>query len=156
MPMEPSFRLRISPLISSIRVRFSSIWESADVLRQMILVLKPGGVLYVSLQPYSSPTACLDPRVLYGGIQNEIGLWPHLRPELQDQVRPNAWVNKLRIRDWEGVFRSVTEDAKFIVTPTDRRYIPLASSLKQAGHLQDYSLEELTAGALDVMFQLPK
>jgi SAM-dependent methyltransferase len=138
------------------RAVFQHVGAPCDLLREMARALKPGGVLYVSLQPYTSPTACLDPRVLYGGIENEIGLWPHLRPELQERVRPNAWVNKLRIRDWEGVFHSVSEGAKFIVTPTDGRYIALATSLKQAGHLEDYSVEELTAGALDVMFQLPK
>jgi hypothetical protein len=119
-------------------------------------VLRPGGVLYVSLQPYTSPTGCLDPRVLYGGIDNELGLWPHLRPELRDQVRPNAFVNRLGLRDWQRLFTAIDEHAKFITTPVDERYVPRAVSLKQQGHLPDYTVEELTAGALDVMFQVPK
>jgi SAM-dependent methyltransferase len=133
---------------------FQHLPAPADVVREMVRVLKPGGVLYVVLQPYTSPTGCLDPRVLYGEIDNELGLWPHLRPELQDKVRPNAYVNKLGLRDWVSLFTSLSKDAKFIISPTDERYVPLATSLKQAGHLKQYSIEELTVGALHVMFQL--
>lgn len=137
------------------RAMFQHLPAPVLVIREMARVLKPrAGIAYVSLQPYTSPTGCLDPRALYGGIDNELGLWPHLRPELENKVRPNAYVNKLRIREWVSIFRSVSEDAKFVITPVDGRYVSLAKSLKQEGHLQSYSIEELTAGALDVVFRL--
>ena len=135
------------------RAVFQHVPAPADAIKEITRVLRPGGIAYISLQPYTSPTACLDPRVLYGGVDNGIGLWPHLRPELKDQVKPNAYINKLGLRDWRRIFTEVSTSPVFILTPVDTRYFELAPALQQSGHLKDYSIEELTTGALDVMFR---
>jgi SAM-dependent methyltransferase len=135
------------------RALFQHLRDPAGGIREISRVLKIGGIAYISLQPYTSPTGCLDPRVLYGGIENELGLWPHLRPELKEDVRPMCPLNKLGLRDWKSLFNSECEAPHFTLTKVQEPYFPLANDLKQAGHLKDYSVEELTTGALDVMFR---
>jgi SAM-dependent methyltransferase len=137
------------------RAVFQHLPNPACAIREIIRVLRDGGIAFISLQPYTSPTACLDPRVLYGGVDNELGLWPHLRPELKDRVRPNASLNKLGLMNWKLIFRESCDSPRFVLTKAPDIYFPLAAKLKDAGHLSDYSLEELTTGALDVMFRKP-
>jgi SAM-dependent methyltransferase len=137
------------------RAVFQHLPAPSDAIKEISRVLKPGGIAYISLQPYTSRTACLDPRVLYGGAGDDFALWPHLRPELKDKVKPNACLNRLGLPEWRRIFTADTRDPVFIVTPVDDRYAALAAALKEAGHLREYSMEELTAGALDVMFRMP-
>jgi SAM-dependent methyltransferase len=134
------------------RAVFQHLPDPAATVGEMLRVLRPGGIFYVSLQPYTSPTASLDPRVFYGGIENELGLWPHLRPDLQHDIRPDARTNKLGLRDWQRLFTSIDPQFRFVIIPTDQRYVAGATALKQKGLLQEYSIEELTAGALEVMW----
>ncbi len=137
------------------RAVFQHLPAPADAIKEIIRVLRPGGIAYISLQPYTSPTGCLDPRALYGSINNELGLWPHLRPELKDRIKPNAYANELGLRDWQRIFSEETRGPVFFLTSADAEYFPLAETLKKAGHLQDYPTDELTTGALDVMFRKP-
>jgi SAM-dependent methyltransferase len=135
------------------RAVFQHLPDPAGAIREITRVLVGGGVAFVSLQPYTSPTACLDPRVLYGGVENEIGVWPHLRSGLKDQVKSNATLNRLGLADWKGLFSENCDSPKFVLTRVSDEYIPLARELKESGHLQQFSMEELTTGALDVMFR---
>ncbi len=135
------------------RAVFQHLHDPGGAIREIYRVLINGGIAFVSLQPYTSPTACLDPRVLYGGIDNEIGVWPHLRPGLKDQLKPNATLNRLGLADWKVLFSKHCNSPKFVLTKVADDYIPVAMKLKNSGHLQEYSMEELTTGALDVMFR---
>ena len=97
----------------------------------------------------------MDPRVLYGSVDNELGLWPHLRSELKDKVRPNAYVNRLGLRDWQRIFTEESPHPFFFLTPVDDCYFPLAETLKQTGHLQDYSIEESRLALSTLCFVKP-
>jgi len=56
------------------RAVFQHLPDAGGAIREIHRVLRSAGIAFVSLQPYTSPTASLDLRVLYGGIQNEIGV----------------------------------------------------------------------------------
>src|SRR4029079_10089747 len=102
-------------------------------------ILRPGGAAYISIQPYTSQNGCLDPRVHTDRFQ-EVGLWPHLRPQLKGRIdEPNVYLNKLRLKQWEELFSSRMEGAKFIVTPGYPSAPEAARRLQSQGELLDYS-----------------
>ena len=56
-------------------------------------VLRPGGVVFISLHLYTSERGCLDPRV-FSEQRGDFPLWAHLRPQFANKVKPNAYVNR--------------------------------------------------------------
>jgi SAM-dependent methyltransferase len=138
------------------RAVFQHLPRPSDVIKEITRVLRPRGIAFISLQPYTSPTGCLDPRILYGTAGKDLAAWPHLRPELQGKVSPNAYLNRLGLCDWQRIFIADTKDPVFGLTPVDDQFMLLAAVLREAGHLLDYSMEELTTSALDVMFRVPE
>jgi len=126
-------------------------------IAEVARVLRPGGVSYVSIHPWTSETGCLDPRI-YGSKASEVRGWPHLQPILSTKlISPNVELNHLRIGDWERVFLEKMPGAQFILTPT----LDLGC-LQRARHFQsryagqlDYTLEELTAGDFACLWKKP-
>lgn len=107
-------------------------------------VLKPGGVAYISIHLYTSPTGSLDPR-LFSINGNEMGLWPHLRPRLIDNVRrANAFLNKMRLVEWYNLFSDKMPGVDCILTrANDSTYESAARALQRQGEMLEYSLDEL-------------
>jgi SAM-dependent methyltransferase len=117
-------------------------------LDEIVRVLRPGGVAYISIQPYTSQDGCLDPRV-FTDRWKEVACWPHLRPHLRDTIDPpNVFLNRLRLDQWRELFTSRMESTKFIVTPGRQSALEEATKLQSQGELLEYSIEELTAGEL--------
>lgn len=126
-------------------------------IAEIARVLRPGGISYVSIHPWTSETGCLDPRI-YGPKASEVMGWPHLQPVLKAQlISPNVELNHLRIRDWEGVFLEKMPGAQFILTPTGDlgRLDRARDFLSNYGKQLDYTLEELTAGDFACLWKKP-
>jgi SAM-dependent methyltransferase len=132
-----------------------SLPDPLGALGEIVRVLRPGGVAYISIHPYTSRTGSLDPRV-YSADWNGFGGWPHLRPQLQDKIdKANVFLNKLRLQEWRELFWSRMDSAKFIVTPGDKAADEAARKLQSQGELQEYSIEELTAGEFVAVWKKP-
>jgi SAM-dependent methyltransferase len=126
-------------------------------IAEIARVLRPGGISYVSVHPWTSETGCLDPR-LYGPKAPEVMGWPHLDPVRNAQlISPNVELNHLRIGDWEGIFLEKMPGAQFILTPaSDPGCLERARDFQRRyGEQLDYKLEELTSGAFACLWKKP-
>ena len=129
--------------------------DPLGALDEMVRILRPGGVAYISIQPYTSQMGCLDPRV-YSTEWNELGGWLHLRPQLRDKIdKANVFLNKLRLQEWRELFSSRMESAKFIITPGEKDADAAARKIQSQGELLEYSIEELTAGEFVAVWKKP-
>lgn len=130
--------------------------DPKSAVDELVRVLRPGGIAYVTIHPYTSATGCLDPRI-HSKRQPEVAGWPHLRPQLHHRLHaPNAYLNRLRIEDWRRLFTGKMPGVKCVVTPNDETAIvDEANRLHERGDLLDYSIEELTAGELAALWMKP-
>jgi SAM-dependent methyltransferase len=129
--------------------------DPLSAMEEIGRVLRPGGVAYISIHPFTSQTGCLDPR-MYTNRWSEVKLWLHLRPHLQDKInKPNAFVNRLRLADWRKLFGKAMPGAKYILVPAANEVFEAARELQRQGELLEYSIEELAAGELVILWQKP-
>jgi SAM-dependent methyltransferase len=127
--------------------------DPASALDGIVRVLRPGGVAYVSVHPFTSQTGCLDPRI-YTDRRDEVLGWPHLRPRLQGTINaPNVFLNRLRLSDWSKLFALKMPGVEHIVARSDNSVLEAAKSLQSRGELLEYSIEELTAGEVAAVWQ---
>ena len=124
-------------------------------LHEISRVLKPGGVAYISIHLYTSPTGSLDPRV-YTERRGELAAWPHLRPHLAATVSPaNVYLNRLRLVDWRQLFAHEMPNVHCLLVCGDPGLESVAQSLHGEGELLDYSLEELLTFEIVALWKKP-
>lgn len=122
---------------------FEHLADPASVMGEVKRVLRPGGVAWISLHLYTSDSGCHDPRI-FSGHRDAVPLWAHLRPEHSGKVRPNAYLNEIRLERWKTLFREVLPGAAF-----EHRDDPATgldgelAKLRAAGELEEYGDEEL-------------
>lgn len=122
---------------------FEHLPDPAKALNEIRRVLRPGGVAYISIHLYTSDNGCHDPR-LYTPGRGGLPLWPHLRPAHQHRVRPNAYLNKVRLAQWQDIFQARMPGARFIPHVYDEEQTRAAAeALKRGGELAEYADEEL-------------
>ncbi len=130
------------------RALFHHLPNPALALNEMNRVLKPAGIGYITIHPWTSPTGCLDRRVFHGQT-GQLGTWPHLRKETVDLIRPNGTLNKLTLAQWRELAATLP-DSQVLITPSGWKYAELAHQVP------GYSVEELTAGEIAIMWRKPQ
>ena len=134
---------------------FHHLNNPIEAIEEVARILRPGGVVYITIHPYTSLTGCLSPDVFSQNFEQSQG-WPHLRPALQGRIAgPNVFLNKLRLDDWRRLVSSRMPSAQYIVRPGDDYAVAAAQKLQAQGELLDYSLEELCAGEFDIVWRKP-
>jgi len=134
---------------------FEHLSDPEGAISEISRVLKPGGTMFVRLHLFTSDSGGHDTRI-FSGRRGGLPFWAHLRPELGQQVRSNAYLNRLRLDDWVRLFESRMPGSTVIALcnapPADR--VELAK-LRSAGQLSNYSDEELLSVGVDAWWRKP-
>ena len=129
--------------------------EPERAVREMARVLRPGGVAHLNFHLYTSDTGSEDPRVIHG--KEGLPLWPHLRPAHAAMVHQHAFLNKLRLAEWQQLLSRVMPGCELSVRGTaDEAHLrEQAIRLQAEGELIDYTLEELLTRKILVLWRKP-
>jgi SAM-dependent methyltransferase len=134
---------------------FEHLNDAEAVLRETVRVMKPGGVACIALHLYTAENGCHDPRI-FSGNRAGIPLWSHLRPRYKHLVAPNAFLNEIRLPDWETLFsRHMPSVRVEHVQPERDRLLPELRRIRDGGELLDYSEEELLTVDLIAIWRKP-
>lgn len=138
------------------RALFQHLANPEAAAAEIIRLLTPGGVLYISLQLYTSFNGSHDPRVAEG-IADQSMHWAHLRPSLQSCIEDSAQLNKLRLSEWIGLFSRLCPGHVREIENSSRKGIPEAAKrLIDSGELEGYTEEELCAHTLNIFWRKPQ
>jgi SAM-dependent methyltransferase len=125
------------------------------VLDEMVRVLRPGGTLYFDFILFTSRTGSHDIRHLSGSDES-IPLWAHLQPEHEDVVRPNAYLNGIRLPEWRQMLGQRMDGYDLVLDQPETAWLePEARALQSRGKLVEYSLEELLTSKVAVLWRRP-
>ncbi|MFO7686421.1 MAG: class I SAM-dependent methyltransferase [Desulfobacterales bacterium] len=132
---------------------FEHLDDPAKCLDETIRVLRPGGGFCISTHSYTSDSGAHDPRTF---IEHREGAayWAHLRPAHQASVRPNAYCNKLRLSEWEEIFRRRCPGVVLEYKTADK-LAPELQKLRAQGELGDYTDKELLTVDLWALWKKP-
>jgi SAM-dependent methyltransferase len=125
------------------------------VLREVARVLRPGGLAYLVVMPYTCENGAHDYRQISGG-RRDLPLWAHLRPAHAASVQPGAYVNKLGLED---VRRLAAEHLPGAEIGAPRAADPTLPDklrvLRAEGELAGYTDEELLAVRMQIFWRKP-
>jgi SAM-dependent methyltransferase len=136
---------------------FEHIPDPSDVVRDVLRVLKPGGVAYLGVHLYTSDSGCHDARILAGN-RGTLPLWAHLRKSTKPLVQPNSFLNEWRLAKYEEMFTRLIPGVtlhKFQRDIAEQK--PAIADIRRAGDfIEDYSDEELLTDELVAVWKKPR
>lgn len=134
---------------------FQHLSDPGQALERMTRVLAPGGGLYLDFVLYTSRTGSHDVR-FFTGDDEDLPLWPQLRPRYEGLVHPNAYLNRLRLPEWNRIFEETMPGFESVLyQPEAAQLEPEAKKLQEQDELTDYSLEELLTSKVAVLWRKP-
>jgi SAM-dependent methyltransferase len=122
---------------------FEHLPDPKKALENVIRLLKPGGLFFISIHLFTSNNGHHDIRA-FTGQEDQLPLWGHLRPATQDQIEPSSYLNQWRIAQWRELFNNIAPGHDEYLEEYDKRekYSPRMTK-ELRSELRDYSDEEL-------------
>ena len=137
------------------RAVFEHLSDPAAVLGQIRRVLRPGGVAFIILHLYTSDTGCHDARLLTGS-RGGLPFWPHLRPQFQHLVRPNAYLNRWRLEEWrDACARELPGSVVRALCDADEATVAGLRDLRATGECAGFADEELLSVTVEITWVAP-
>lgn len=133
---------------------FEHLQDPTKCLAEVVRLLRPGGILFISTHLYTSNNGAHDPRTFIDRHQIP-PVWAHLREAYSDSVRPNAYCNKWSMQQWLSLFSSYCPDVSLIPQASEDWLREELVPLRSAGELADYSDAELLTTDLWAVWQKP-
>lgn len=134
---------------------FEHLADPSAAIENVIAALRPGGVFLLSIHNYTANDGHHDIRA-FTGAMDELPPWGHLRESTAAEIRPSAYLNELRVSDWESVFESLAPGTTMSMEKGDHPALYgdlLVGELRE--ELSDYSLDELLTINVVAVWQKP-
>lgn len=88
---------------------FEHVADPRQALIATLNMLRPGGVVMVSIHNYTSWNGHHDIRSFTGSSDPRLQ-WGHLRPSTSSFIKPSAYLNEWRLDDWRSLFGELLPD----------------------------------------------
>jgi SAM-dependent methyltransferase len=132
---------------------FHHIQDPAHAIEGVKRVLRPGGIIYLSFQLFTSGSGALSPTRLIDSNGQPV-LWPHLRREFADRLEITTYVNKIRLAEWRRLFQERMPECRILLTTAAGPDAEAnARDLQARGELTDYNIEELLTHRVRIVWQ---
>jgi SAM-dependent methyltransferase len=137
---------------------FEHLPDPDAALREAIRVVRPGGLLSISLHLYSSEGGCHDLRI-FAGERASIPYWAQLRPTVKGSVIESCYMNEWRLAQWRQLFDNLCPGGTATLDqhhePFGAQLIDELSQIRNAGELGDYTDEEVLSVNYRVVWSKP-
>lgn len=123
---------------------FEHIEDPKSALEEIKRTLRPGGIVYLGIHPFSSESGNHDPRI-FSGHRDNVPYWAHLRPNSHHLTRTNAYCNKISIPEWKTMLAETWRGCSFEAFGSfeDTKVLTELRTLRGKNELASYTDDEL-------------
>jgi SAM-dependent methyltransferase len=126
---------------------FERMGDPGEALREVVRVLRPGGVAYIRVSPYTAPAGYRG-STLAADEKPQPPFWPHLRAELEHTVHPDPRLNRLSAKEWRLLFTHIMRGVELVAEAQSPDLREPLARLRAQGELSEHSDEDLLTARL--------